>query len=40
MTNKNSKQDINQYDAFLRNVQRTKVKELWDNEADEEWDRS
>jgi rRNA pseudouridine-1189 N-methylase Emg1 (Nep1/Mra1 family) len=34
---KNVKQE-NQYDEFLHKVQQTKMKELWDNEEDEEWE--
>lgn len=27
----------NQYDEFLHKIQQTKMKELWDNPEDEEW---
>lgn len=30
----------NQYDAFLHKIQQKKMKELWDNPADEEWGRA
>jgi len=29
----------NQYDEFLHKIQQPKMKELWDNPADEEWER-
>ncbi len=28
----------NQYDEFLHKVQQNKMKELWDNKSDEEWE--
>ena len=28
----------NQYDEFLHKVQQRKMKELWDNQEDEEWE--
>lgn len=28
----------NQYDEFLHKIQQPKMKELWDNKADEVWD--
>ncbi|MDD3083468.1 MAG: antitoxin VapB family protein [Candidatus ainarchaeum sp.] len=28
----------NQYDEFLHNVQKRKMKELWDNKEDEDWE--
>ena len=28
----------NQYDEFLHKIQQEKMKELWDNKADEVWD--
>ena len=34
---KNVKQR-NQYDEFLHKIQQQKMKELWDNEEDEEWE--
>ena len=33
---KNTKQN-NQYDEFLHKIQQSKMKELWDNEDDEDW---
>jgi len=30
----------NQYDEFLHKVQMRKMKELWDNKADEEWENA
>jgi len=30
----------NQYDEFLHKIQQPKMKELWDNEEDEEWERA
>ncbi|MFC1691463.1 hypothetical protein ACFL0W_04760 [Nanoarchaeota archaeon] len=30
----------NQYDEFLHKVQQQKMKELWDNKADEEWEHA
>ncbi len=30
----------NQYDEFLHKIQQPKMKELWDNEADEEWENA
>ncbi len=29
----------NQYDEFLHKVQKEKMKELWDNEEDDEWEK-
>lgn len=29
----------NQYDEFLHKVQQPKMKELWDNDSDEDWAR-
>ena len=29
----------NQYDEFLHKVQQQKMKELWDNKKDEEWEK-
>ena len=34
----NSLEKKNQYDEFLHKVQQNKMRELWDNEDDEEWD--
>ena len=30
----------NQYDEFLHKIQQPKMKELWDNEADEAWEHA
>ena len=30
----------NQYDEFLHKIQQPKMKELWDNKEDEDWERS
>jgi len=30
----------NQYDEFLHKIQQTKMKELWDNKQDEEWENA
>jgi hypothetical protein len=30
----------NQYDEFLHKIQQAKMKELWDNKADEEWEHA
>ena len=30
----------NQYDEFLHKIQQPKMKELWDNAKDEEWERA
>lgn len=30
----------NQYDEFLHKVQQQKMKELWDNKEDEEWEHA
>ena len=30
--------EANQYDEFLHKIQQPKMKELWDNEEDEEWE--
>jgi hypothetical protein len=35
-TAKKSKEQ-KQYDEFLHTIQQTKMKELWDNDADEAW---
>lgn len=29
----------NQYDKFLHKIQQAKMKELWDNEEDEAWEK-
>ena len=29
-----------QYDAFLHKIQQAKMKELWDNTEDEDWERA
>jgi predicted CopG family antitoxin len=31
------KNNKNQYDEFLHKIQQEKMKELWDNQEDEEW---
>ena len=36
---RNAKQR-NQYDEFLHKIQQPKMKELWDNKADEEWEHA
>lgn len=33
-------QKKNQYDEFLHSIQQQKMKELWDNKADEEWENA
>ena len=30
----------NQYDEFLHNIQKNKMKELWDNKEDEAWENA
>ena len=30
----------NQYDEFLHKIQQQKMKELWDNKEDEEWEHA
>ena len=30
----------NQYDEFLHKIQQQKMKELWDNKGDEEWENA
>ena len=30
----------NQYDEFLHKIQQQKMKELWDNKEDEEWEKA
>jgi len=30
----------NQYDEFLHKIQKTKMKELWDNKEDDEWENA
>ena len=30
----------NQYDEFLHKIQQAKMKELWDNKADEDWENA
>jgi len=30
----------NQYDEFLHKVQQKKMRELWDNDEDEEWEKA
>ena len=36
---KNIKKE-NQYDEFLHKIQQAKMKELWDNKADEAWENA
>ena len=33
-------QKRNQYDEFLHKIQQPKMKELWDNSEDEEWENA
>ena len=35
-----SMKERNQYDEFLHKVQKAKMKELWDNKEDEEWEHA
>ena len=35
-----SLQENNQYDEFLHKIQQMKMKELWDNDEDEEWENA
>ncbi len=30
----------NQYDEFLHKIQQNKMRELWDNKEDEEWENA
>lgn len=30
----------NQYDEFLHKIQQPKMKEFWDNKADDEWEKA
>jgi ribosomal protein L37AE/L43A len=32
--------NLNQYDEFLHKVQKNKMKELWDNKEDEDWENA
>ncbi|MFH1977740.1 MAG: hypothetical protein ABIJ92_00240 [Candidatus Aenigmatarchaeota archaeon] len=32
--------DRDQYDKFLHHIQKQKMKELWDNKEDEEWEHA
>ena len=32
------KKKYNQYDEFLHKIQKTKMKDLWDNKEDEDWE--
>ena len=34
----NNVKQKNQYDEFLHKIQQQKMKELWDNKEDEEWE--
>ena len=36
----NSLQKRNQYDEFLHKIQQHKMKELWDNKEDDEWENA
>ena len=36
----NSLEKKNQYDEFLHRIQQQKMRELWDNEEDEEWEHA
>lgn len=38
-TFKNAKSN-NQYDEFLHKIQQEKMRELWDNDADEVWNKA
>ncbi len=35
---KRSWKSMNQYDEYLHRIQQEKMKELWDNKEDEEWE--
>ena len=35
-----AKKQKSQYDEFLHRIQQQKMKELWDNKKDEEWERA
>lgn len=35
-----ARKQYNQYDEFLHKIQQQKMKELWDNEEDEAWERA
>lgn len=37
---KTGKQNQKQYDKFLHAIQQEKMKELWDNKEDEEWEHA
>lgn len=32
--------NVNQYDEFLHKIQQPKMKELWDNKEDKEWENA
>lgn len=32
--------EINQYDKFLHKIQQEKMRELWDNKEDDEWEEN
>jgi hypothetical protein len=34
------KEQENQYDKFLHRIQQPKMKELWDNKEDEDWENA
>ena len=36
----NTLKQRNQYDEFLHKIQQPKMKELWDNKEDEEWEHA
>lgn len=35
-----SKKPIRKYDEFLKEIQKPKMKELWANNEDEEWEKA
>ena len=35
-----AKKKANQYDEFLHKIQQQKMKELWDNKEDEDWENA
>jgi len=35
-----AKKTKNQYDEFLHKIQQEKMRELWGNERDEEWEKA
>ena len=38
MDEEDSMKEINSYDEFLHKIQQEKMKELWDNKEDDEWE--